>query len=116
MAPIKEWFVEKWKHSRGERVPQGLASPPSIRERSPIRWGKLILITGASSDIAAHIIHEFLENDYSVRGVVESVQIGDRLRQEYAKYGHRFSFVVIHYISNPYAFDDAARDVDGVSP
>lgn len=76
---------------------------------------KLILVTGASGYVAAHVLNEFLENGYSVRGTVRSKSTADKVRKTHAKYGDKLSFAIVEDIAAPGAFNEAVKGVDGVS-
>ena len=78
----------------------------------------LILLTGASGFVAAHILHSLLHHGYDVRGTVRSEAAADRVRKTH---GHliegkqsRLTFAIVPDVASPGAFNDAVKDVDGV--
>ncbi|KAI9733985.1 MAG: hypothetical protein M1834_002642 [Cirrosporium novae-zelandiae] len=75
---------------------------------------QLILITGASGFVAAHVLNEFLSAGYKVRGTVRSENSANQVRQSHAKYADRLSFAIVPDILAPSAFDEAVKGVDGV--
>jgi uncharacterized protein YbjT (DUF2867 family) len=74
--------------------------------------GSLVLVTGANGFIAAHIVKEFLDRGYRVRGTVRDVSKSAFLTEEvfpvYAKRGD-FELIAIPDLGDPNAFDDAVR-------
>lgn len=73
-----------------------------------------ILVTGASGYIASHVVRQFLEAGYKVRGTVRSESSAEKVRQVHAKYADALSFSFVKDISAPGAFDEAIKGVDGV--
>ena len=76
--------------------------------------GQTILVTGASGFVAAHVLTEFLEHGYKVRGTVRSESSADKVRKTHAKYGDKLSFAIVEDVAAPGAFDEAVKGVDGV--
>jgi len=76
--------------------------------------GKTVLVTGANGFVAAHVLNAFLEKGYHVRGTVRSEESAERVRQTHANYNDQLSFVIVKDITQPGAFDEAVKDVDGV--
>ncbi|TPX33579.1 hypothetical protein SmJEL517_g03563 [Synchytrium microbalum] len=74
--------------------------------------GDLVLVTGANGFIAAHCVQQLLEKGYSVRGTVRSAAKGTHLTNLFAKYGDKFSVVVVDDITKDGAFDSAVKDCD----
>ena len=74
-----------------------------------------ILITGPSGFVASHIIREFFEAGYKVRGTVRSESSAERIKRLHSKYASQLSFATVEDISVPGAFDEAVKEVDGVS-
>lgn len=74
-----------------------------------------ILVTGASGFVASHIIREFLEAGYSVRGTVRSESSAERVKQLHSKHADQLSFATVEDITTPGAFNEAVKGVDGVS-
>ncbi len=73
-----------------------------------------ILVTGASGFVAAHVLNEFLEHGYKVRGTVRSEESANKVRKTHAKYGDKLSFAIVKDVAAPGSFDEAVKDVDGV--
>lgn len=73
-----------------------------------------VLITGASGFVAAHVLNEFLEHGYSVRGTVRSEESANNVRKTHAKYGDKLSFTIVKDVAAPGAFDEAVKGVQGV--
>jgi nucleoside-diphosphate-sugar epimerase len=69
-------------------------------------------VTGANGFIAAHIVKEFLERGYRVRGTVRDISksafLTEEIFPEYAKRG-QFNLVAVPDLGAPNAFDDAVR-------
>ncbi|SLM35166.1 flavonol reductase cinnamoyl-reductase [Lasallia pustulata] len=57
--------------------------------------GKTVLVTGASGFVAAHVLNEFLEQGYKVRGTVRNEASADKVRKTHAKYGDALSFAIV---------------------
>lgn len=72
----------------------------------------LILVTGANGHVASVMIQVFLENGYSVRGTVRSIE-KHRALLDY--FGPKFSLAEVSDYSTPGAFDEAIKGVDGVA-
>jgi uncharacterized protein YbjT (DUF2867 family) len=74
-----------------------------------------ILVTGASGYVAAHVIRQFLEAGYKVRGTVRSESTASKVKKVHEKYCENVSTVIVKDIAVPGAFDEAVKGVDGVS-
>ncbi|KAM0263955.1 hypothetical protein ACHAQJ_000990 [Trichoderma viride] len=74
----------------------------------------IVLITGASSFVGAHVLEQFLSEGTPVRGVVRSQSSADRILKVNAQYASLLSFAIVPDITTPGAFDEAVRDVEGV--
>ena len=74
-----------------------------------------VLVTGASGFVAAHVMNEFLDNGYHVVGTVRSEASAGNVRETHGKYGDKLSFAIVKDITEPGAFDEAVKGVDGVS-
>lgn len=74
-----------------------------------------VLVTGASGFVASHIIRQFLQAGYKVRGSVRSESSAEKVRRTHSNYAAALSFAFVEDISVPGAFDEAVKDVDGVS-
>ncbi|ODN78742.1 hypothetical protein L202_04305 [Cryptococcus amylolentus CBS 6039] len=77
---------------------------------SPIAKGDLVLITGASGFVAAHITNELLRSGYRVRGTVRSAAKGEYLRKLY--HGQPFEYVIIKDVEQDGALDEAVKGID----
>ena len=79
--------------------------------------GHLILLTGASGFVAAHILKSLLRRGYDVRGTVRSEATADRVRKTH---GHllegkqTLTFAIVPDVASPGAFNEAVKDLDGV--
>jgi nucleoside-diphosphate-sugar epimerase len=76
--------------------------------------GQLILVTGASSFVGAHVIKEFLKNGYRVRGQVRSDSSAGKVRNAFPDAGEALETVNVSDITTAGAFDEAVKGVDGV--
>jgi uncharacterized protein YbjT (DUF2867 family) len=74
-----------------------------------------ILVTGASGFVASHVIRQFLEAGYKVRGTVRNEASAKKVKQAHSQYADNLSFSYVRDISAPGAFDQAVQGVDGVS-
>ena len=95
-------------------ITQKVSSVVSGTLSNGISSGQTVLITGASGFLAAHILNEFLDHGYDVRGTVRSEETAAKVRKTHARYGDKLSFVVVEDVAEPGAFDEAVRGVDGV--
>ena len=77
--------------------------------------GKIVLVTGSSGFLAAHVLNEFLENGYRVVGTVRNEATVNKVRNTHAKYGDQLSFVIVPDVAAPGAHDEAVKGVDGAS-
>ena len=71
----------------------------------------LVLITGASGFIGAHVVSQLLEKDYFVRGTVRSQSKADYFTAKYpeaTKLG-QLSFIIVEDIAQPDSFIDAVK-------
>ena len=79
---------------------------------------QLILLTGASGFVAAHVLNSLLQHGYSVRGTVRSEATADKVRKTHSHLlkgdESRLSFSIVPDVASPGAFDDAVKGVDGV--
>jgi uncharacterized protein YbjT (DUF2867 family) len=76
---------------------------------------KVILVTGGSGFVAAHVLQSFLSRGYNVKTTVRSQSSADKVKQTHAQYTDQLSFAIVPDITVPGAFDDAVKGVDGVS-
>jgi len=74
--------------------------------------GKLVLLTGASGFIAAHVLDQLIELGYSVRGTVRSQEKADAIKKQYPKAD--LEFAIVKDVAVPGSFDEAVKGVDYV--
>ncbi|ORY28191.1 putative dihydrokaempferol 4-reductase [Naematelia encephala] len=77
--------------------------------------GSLVLVTGASGYIGAHIVKAFLDQGYNVRGTVRSSSKGDYLVKLFENTKGKFEYCIVLDIAQEGAFDEAVKGVDGVA-
>ena len=79
---------------------------------------QLILLTGASGFVAAHVLNSLLQHGYSVRGTVRSEATAENVRKTHSHLlnddDSRLSFAIVPDVAAPGAFDEAVKAVDGV--
>ena len=79
---------------------------------------QLILLTGASGFLAAHVLNSLLRHGYSVRGTVRNEASASKVRKTHSHLldgdDSRLSFAIVQDIVKPGAFDEAVKGVDGV--
>lgn len=73
-----------------------------------------VLVTGASGFLAAHVLNEFLDHGYRVRGTVRTEETAAKVRKTHAKYGDKLSFAIVEDVAAPGAFDEAVKGVNEV--
>ena len=73
--------------------------------------GSIILVTGANGYIASHVVDQFLERGYKVRGTVRDATKSSWLQELFdKKYGTgKFEMVVVHDMTVPGAFDEVTK-------
>jgi nucleoside-diphosphate-sugar epimerase len=71
----------------------------------------LVLVTGPSGFIGAHVFTQLIKEGYSVRGTVRSQSKADYFREKFpeATKSHQISFVIVKDIAQPGAFEDAVK-------
>lgn len=57
--------------------------------------GARVLVTGANGFIAMWVIRTLLEQGYTVRGVIRSLEKGKRLREYFSSYGDKLELFVV---------------------
>ncbi|KAE8381212.1 hypothetical protein BDV26DRAFT_289702 [Aspergillus bertholletiae] len=75
---------------------------------------KIILVTGASGFVAAHVIEAFISAGYHVRGTVRSEATAERVKRTFPQYAQQLSFAIVPDIVEGGAFDEAVKGVDGI--
>ncbi|CCM04250.1 uncharacterized protein FIBRA_06417 [Fibroporia radiculosa] len=73
-----------------------------------------VLVTGANGFVAAWVARKLLEQGYSVRGTVRSINKGKYLQNLLSSYGDRFETVIVENITKEGAFDEAVKGVDAI--
>jgi len=66
-----------------------------------------ILLTGANSYVASHIIKLALDKGYYVRGTVRSEHSTASVREKFASYGDKLDFAIVADITKPELFEAA---------
>ncbi|KAK0643276.1 hypothetical protein B0T16DRAFT_415616 [Cercophora newfieldiana] len=66
-----------------------------------------ILVTGANSYVASHIIKLALDKGYYVRGTVRSERSTAGVREKFASYGDKLEFAIVPDITKPELFEAA---------
>ncbi|KAK3167213.1 hypothetical protein OEA41_010339 [Lepraria neglecta] len=82
------------------------------------KGNQLILLTGASGFVAAHVLNSLLQHGYRVRGTVRSEATANKVRKTHSYLlngdDSRLTFAIVPDVAKPGAFDEAVKDVDGV--
>ncbi|KAH8879158.1 NAD(P)-binding protein [Thozetella sp. PMI_491] len=73
-----------------------------------------VLVTGASGYIAAHVIQNFLDAGYKVRGTVRNESTAKKVQDSHPNHADALSFAIVPDIAAPGAFDEAVKGIDGV--
>ncbi|PRP75079.1 hypothetical protein PROFUN_03915 [Planoprotostelium fungivorum] len=71
----------------------------------------LILVTGVTGYLAAHVAEQLLDKGYRVRGTARTASKAEYLKK---KWGDRFEWVNVSDLIEDGAFDEAVKDVDGI--
>ncbi|KAG8929427.1 hypothetical protein FRC00_001463 [Tulasnella sp. 408] len=74
----------------------------------------IILVTGVTGYVGAHVAQSMLTHGYTVRGVVRSESKGEPLKELFKEYGNKFHLVVVPDMTALDAYDDAVKGVAGV--
>jgi nucleoside-diphosphate-sugar epimerase len=86
--------------------------------KTSIPKGSWILVTGANGFVASHIVKQFLEREYKVRGTVRDLEksswLIQRVFRSYADSGH-FELVQVADLGVEHAFDDAVKGVSAIA-
>ncbi|KAH8100875.1 3-beta hydroxysteroid dehydrogenase/isomerase family protein [Cristinia sonorae] len=75
---------------------------------------KLILATGVTGFIGAHVLDELLRHGYRVRATTRSKEKGDEMLEARPDAADRLEFVVVGDLTAPDGFDAAVKGVDGI--
>ena len=79
---------------------------------------QLILLTGASGFVAAHVLNSLLQHGYNVRGTVRSEATGGKVHKTHSHLlngdDNRLTFSIVQDVAATGAFDEAVKGVDGV--
>lgn len=75
---------------------------------------KLVLVTGITGFIGAHVAKQLLQAGYHVRGTVRSMEKANELVRLNPDFKDEVEFVIVKDIVDPNAFEDAIKNVDYV--
>ncbi|EQB48376.1 NAD dependent epimerase/dehydratase [Colletotrichum gloeosporioides Cg-14] len=73
-----------------------------------------ILVTGATGLVGSHVVDNLLGKGYKVRAVARSKQKADAFLSARVQYASKLDFYFIDDLTDPGAFDEAVKDIDGV--
>lgn len=73
-----------------------------------------ILVTGSTGLVGSHVVDNLLRKGYKVRAVARSKQKADAFLSARAQYASKLDFYFIENLTDPGAFDEAVKDIDGV--
>jgi len=76
--------------------------------------GKLVLLTGASGYIAAHVLDILLQRGYKVRCTVRSQDKFEKILAKYPGKKDQLELAIVKDIAVAGAFDEAVKGVDGI--
>lgn len=85
--------------------------------KTTIPKGSWILVTGANGFVASHVVKEFLQRGYKVRGTVRDVEKYSWLVQDLFKTDadkQHFEIVQVPDLAAPHAFDEAVKGVSAI--
>ncbi|KAI4165102.1 MAG: hypothetical protein LQ342_001379 [Letrouitia transgressa] len=78
----------------------------------------IILLTGSSGFVAAHVLNSLLKHGYSVRGTVRNQASANKVWKRHSHLldgdNSRLTFVNVQDVAQEGAFDEAVKGVDGV--
>ena len=72
----------------------------------------LVLVTGPSGFVGAHVFSALLNAGYRVKGTIRSPSKSKYLEQKFSTFKGDFSFVTVPDLQAPHALDEAVQDVD----
>ncbi|EPX71415.1 flavonol reductase/cinnamoyl-CoA reductase family protein [Schizosaccharomyces octosporus yFS286] len=73
---------------------------------------QLVLVTGVTGFIGAHVAVSLLKKGYRVRGTVRSMEKANELIRLNPELKDKIEFVIVKDITEPYAFKDVVKDCD----
>ncbi|KAJ7490826.1 D-lactaldehyde dehydrogenase [Mycena latifolia] len=73
-----------------------------------------VLVSGANGFVAIWVVRALLEQGFSVRGAVRSIDKGKHLSELFSSYGDKFELTVVPDITKEGAFDEAVKGVDAI--
>ncbi|KAF8874581.1 D-lactaldehyde dehydrogenase [Gymnopilus junonius] len=76
--------------------------------------GSRVLVTGANGYIAMWVVRTLLEQGYTVRGLVRSLEKGKRLREYFSSYDDKLELAIVEDIMKDGAFDESVKGVDAI--
>ena len=89
-----------------------------LTSSSKPKSSQVILLTGASGFVAAHVLNSLLQHGYKIRGTVRSEAAADKVRKTHSHLlnddASRLTFAIVPDLAATGAFDEAVRGVDGV--
>ncbi|KAF8898266.1 hypothetical protein CPB84DRAFT_1780753 [Gymnopilus junonius] len=83
---------------------------PTIAANTGLR----VLLTGANGFIGIWVFRILLEQGYTVRAAVRSLEKSKRLKERFASYSDKVEWVIVKDMTKDGAFDDALKDVDAI--
>ncbi|KAK3324392.1 hypothetical protein B0T19DRAFT_229531 [Cercophora scortea] len=93
-------------------------TPAMSPQQTSIPDGSWVLVTGATGFVASHVIKQFLERGFKVRGTVRDLAkaswLVDDVFRSYAKTG-QFELALVPDLSAPHAFDDAIKGISAIA-
>ncbi|KAK3687981.1 hypothetical protein B0T22DRAFT_498222 [Podospora appendiculata] len=87
-------------------------------QQTSIPTGSRVLVTGATGFVASHVIKQFLERGYKVRGTVrdfvKASWLVDDVFKPYAETG-QFELALVPDLGSAHAFDDAIKGISAIA-
>ncbi|KAK2752719.1 3-beta hydroxysteroid dehydrogenase isomerase family protein, partial [Colletotrichum kahawae] len=88
---------------------------PKAQEKTVVdRIESYILVTGATGLVGSHVVDSLLKKGYKVRAVARSKQKADAFLSARVQHASKLDFFFIEDLTDPGAFDEAVKDIDGV--